>query len=197
MSDILSWIPDPSTMRLIQTDDGIHVTFDRPANGRRCGDCQACCKLLPTPEMGKPANTRCQHQRAGKGCVIYERRPESCRVFVCRWLADPETAGLKRPDRSHYVLDAMPDTVQLQDDATGALTTVPVIQIWVDPQYPHAHRDPALRAYLSRMAESFGIAGLVRWDSSRALALFAPCFDRGGEWHEVMSVLPPGLPTSV
>lgn len=78
---------------------------------RTCGDCQLCCKLLPVRAVGKGANERCRHQRFGKGCAIYHHPsfPVECRVWSCRWLVDPEAHGLSRPDRTHYVVDIMPD----------------------------------------------------------------------------------------
>ena len=57
------------------------------------------------------------------------------------------------------------------------------MQIWIDPDYPDAHRDPALRAYLLRRAEE-GIAALVRYDNTRALHIFAPPLAQDGQWHE-------------
>jgi hypothetical protein len=194
MSGIRSWIPDPSQMRLVQKSDGIEVTFDRPAGGRVCGSCQLCCKLLPVPDLGKGANTRCQFQKVNRGCVIYARRPNSCRLFSCRWLIDGATAGLKRPDRSGYVIDPMLDKIHARNSATGEMTPIPVIQIWVDPNHPDAHRDAALRGYLSRMAEQHGIAALARYGSKRAISLFAPAFDAAGEWHEVESLSEADLP---
>ena len=61
---------------------------------RNCGDCQLCCKLVPTKEINKPANTRCKHQKVGKGCGIYAQRPFSCMVWNCRWLVNDDTADL-------------------------------------------------------------------------------------------------------
>jgi len=39
---------------------------------RQCGGCTLCCKLLPVPPLEKLAGQRCQHQRHGKGCAVYE-----------------------------------------------------------------------------------------------------------------------------
>ena len=77
----------------------------------------------------------------------------------------------------------MPDFVTLRDDATGAVQHIQVVQIWVDPKFPDAHRDPALRAYLERRAEE-NIIGLVRWDDEKAIALFPPALSADGQWHE-------------
>lgn len=73
---------------------------------------------------------------------------------------------MSRPDRTHYVIDVMPDFITLVYDETGALTNVEVVQIWVDPSYPDAHRDPALRAYIERRGEE-GIAAIVRYSELR------------------------------
>lgn len=182
---------------------------------RRCGECQLCCKLLPVrerdddatlkamagaglplpdgsadrvPSFDKPANTRCQHQRHGKGCMIYDRRPLACRLWSCRWLTEADTADQHRPDHSHVVIDAMPDYVTLQDNLTGEARHVPVIQVWVDPAYPDAHRDPALRAYVARQAEQ-GVLALIRNGSHDAFLLVPPSSAADGEWHEMHGVM--------
>jgi hypothetical protein len=153
---------------------------------RQCGDCQLCCKLLPVKSLDKPAGQRCQHQSHARGCKVYARlarvSPE-CRLWNCRWLVEDDTADLRRPDRSHYVIDLVPDFVTLRDDATGDAQHIQVVQIWVDPKFPDAHRDPALRAYLERRAKD-NIIGLVRWDNEKAVALFPPELSSDRQWHE-------------
>lgn len=149
---------------------------------RQCGDCQLCCKLLPVVGLTK-AGVRCQHQRHGKGCMIYSRRPMPCRLWSCRWLNAGRTEPLRRPDRSHYVIDVMPDVVTLEPHDGSPTTNIQVIQVWVDPDYPDAHRDPELRAYLEGLAQ----AALVRFDSQRAIMLFPPALSSDRGWHEVDS----------
>lgn len=167
----------------------VSITFG-PDGPRRCGDCQLCCKLLPVKELGKGAGERCRHQRHHKGCGVYNTRqmPRSCKLWNCRWLVNDDTAELSRPDRSHYVIDVLPDFVTLRDDATGISNAIEVVQIWVDPSYPDAHRAPALRAYLERRAEE-GKAGIVRWDDTRAVVIFPPALSQNGRWNEVESNL--------
>ena len=140
---------------------------------RKCGTCNLCCKLLPmsprvrfapetiklaigaglltaaealdaTADFHKAAGARCPHQRRSCGCKIYERRPLGCRFWNCRWLLNDDTAALERPEKSHYVIDISPDYV------TQAGKTIPVLQIWCDRDYPDAHRDPELRAFIER-----------------------------------------------
>lgn len=153
---------------------------------RSCGDCSLCCRLLPVEEIGKAAGEKCKHQRHssnGKGCCrVYQKRgfPLSCALWSCRWLNGSDTSDLSRPDRSHYVIDAMPDEVYLpQDD--GSTIAAPVVQVWVDPKYPDAHRDPALRAYLERRGEE-GLAAIIRYSSYDAFALAPPSLTGTGEW---------------
>lgn len=171
---------------------------------RHCGDCQLCCKLLPMSQDGhsretaerliagglaaaadfagmirdfdKPAGAKCPYQKHHKGCTIYRRRPFGCRMWACRWLTGDDTAELQRPDRTHYVIDESPDFVTDADDRSKQW---PVIQVWVDPSYPDAHRDPALRAYLKRRYDE-GFLTLVRFDSTRAIILYI----ENGQWCE-------------
>jgi hypothetical protein len=147
---------------------------------RSCGDCQLCCELLPVRELDKTNNQRCRYQRRGKKrCSIYAQRPFACEVWSCRWLQDKATAGLSRPDRSHYVIDIMPDYIGCTTPETGR-TDLPVIQIWVDPKFPLAHRDLALREYM--------IAGehtaIVRYGSHDGFLLIPPQFMSTRQWWE-------------
>lgn len=167
----------------------VSIAFTEPR--RKCGDCQLCCKLLPVKSLAKLAGDRCSHQRHHKGCAVHANlmsvAPE-CKLWNCRWLVEDDTANMSRPDRSHYVIDLIPDYVTLRDDKTGEGQNVQVVQIWVDPDYPEAHRDPALRAFLERRAKE-NIIGLVRWDNERGMALFPPELSSNGQWNEKYSDL--------
>lgn len=147
---------------------------------RQCGDCQLCCRLLPVRSVGKGAGERCKHQRHGKGCAVYRNlwmiSPE-CKLWNCAWLGGADVGA--RPDRSHYVVDIMPDFIVVNDEVQGKIN-VQVAQIWCDPKYPDAHRDPTLRAYL----EQRGLAGLVRYDNERAIVLMPPAMMINHQWLE-------------
>jgi Fe-S-cluster containining protein len=136
------------------------------------------------PVFDKPAGQRCPHQRHRKGCAIYATRPFGCQMWNCRWLVSNDTIDLPRPDRCHYVIDIMPDFVTLVDNDTGVPTNVEVVQIWVDPDYPEAHRAPELRAYIERQGEK-GIAAIIRYSEKRAMTIFPPSMSKDGQWHEV------------
>jgi len=161
------------------------LTFGDKGTGRVCGSCQLCCKLLPVPgpPLHKPGGVRCKHQRTGKGCTIYANRPFQCRIFACRWLADRETGNLPRPDRAHYVIDIKDDFVEMVHD-DGTRQRMGVIQVWVDPAYRDAHRDPAFRAYMLMVAEKHRMATIVRFSSVEAITVFPPPLADDGQWHE-------------
>ena len=150
----------------------------RMTQQRHCGDCQLCCRLLPMqansearhpqaiaaavamgmakpgiPDFDKPAGARCPHQRHGKGCAVHGHHPFGCQIWNCRWLVGDDTADLRRPDRTGYVIDIMPDFVTLDPGDGNPPQNVEAVVIWVDAQRPEAWRrsraarlsDPARR----------------------------------------------------
>lgn len=73
---------------------------------RECGECAACCSILGVHEIDKPKNTPCPHQ-TGKGCSVYENRPNSCRTYQCLWQAGAiEGDERRRPDNFGVIFDA-------------------------------------------------------------------------------------------
>jgi hypothetical protein len=148
-------------------------------SNRRCGTCTLCCKLLPVQELHKDAGVRCQHQRH-TGCAIYRTKPSACSLWSCVWLMG-KAPDLARPDRSHYVIDPMPDYITIRNDESGESEKVVIVQIWIDPRFPDAHRDDVLRGYLSRLA----MPALIRYNSTAAMVLFPPECTADDEWHEV------------
>jgi hypothetical protein len=171
-------------MSATDPETGWTIYSDQHIRGRKCGGCTACCTMVAVelPEGHKPANVRCRYLRSS-GCSIYRDRPEPCVYWSCRWLFDPETADLRRPDRAGYIVDPQFSTIMLDGKPIDA------IQVYVDPARPDAHQDPALRAYLARMAERFRVVAIVRWGHDEAMALGAPCLTSSGEWEEQRSVM--------
>lgn len=142
-------------------------------------------------DFHKPAGERCPHQRL-HGCAIYDKRPLGCRIWSCRWLTNEDTADQRRPDRSHVVIDTVPDFIRV--DLDGERQTVPVVQYWCDPRFPDAHRAPAIRTFMRRRAAE-GLAALVRFSERTALIIFAPELTGRDDWYETdgANVLPPGV----
>lgn len=122
-------------------------------------------------DFDKPAGKPCPFQRHAKGCKVYKTRPFGCRFWSCRWVVEDDTEDLDRPDHSHYVIDMMPDFVRRGD--TG--DAVPVIQIWVDPGYPDAHRDRKLREFLKRRYKE-GYQAIIRYSERKSMFLY---YDEG------------------
>ncbi len=71
---------------------------------RECGTCSLCCTVLRVDELAKLGGVDCVHQRSGRGCGIYERRPGICRAYRCLWLRGHFEES-DRPDRLGAVLD--------------------------------------------------------------------------------------------
>lgn len=85
---------------------------------RTCGECTLCCKLMGVPEIRKPPARWCADCERGKGCGIYETRPNSCRNFQCFWLMDDGFPDEFRPDRIGALasLNDTPDSCVLHVD---------------------------------------------------------------------------------
>jgi hypothetical protein len=150
---------------------------------RTCGECTLCCRLVPVASLNKPGGVRCKHQRFRTGCAIYRKEgfPIECGLWSCRWLMTD--IDVPRPDRAHYCIDIVPDYITARDNRGGGDITQPVIQIWVDPHYPEAHRDPRLRAWLEAMSLE-GWCALIRFSPSEAMLLIPPLMSSTGRWEE-------------
>ena len=103
---------------------------ENAARGKSCGDCSLCCKLMNVPELNKPPNVWCRHVVIGKGCGIYETRPEVCRGFYCRWMEDPALGPEWKPNKSKMVLAHHGEdrlTVYVDPGAKGAWRKEPYL----------------------------------------------------------------------
>jgi hypothetical protein len=74
------------------------------ADGKACGDCGLCCKLIGVQALGKAQFSWCSHYRKTSGCGIYEARPDDCRAFICYWMHAPNLGDEWRPDRAGFVM---------------------------------------------------------------------------------------------
>ena len=165
---------------------------------RQCGDCQLCCRLLPVQDIGeshqatrddgmqmfflggliKPANTKCKYQKRGVGCKVHDTpaMPLSCKMWMCRWLAEDDTYDLPRPDRAGYVIDPMPDFITVTDNNTGETMNIEVIQIWLDPLNLKACEAPSFRRWLNRQRK----VALIRSDEKSGYILGPPSLTGAG-----------------
>jgi hypothetical protein len=83
-----------------------------------------CCLLFDVPELEKPENEWCKHCRPGRGCGIYNERPDICRRYVCMWLAG-DMPDYWQPVRSKMILD-----FELSSERD-------VLRVVVHPDYPN------------------------------------------------------------
>lgn len=129
-------------------------------SGRSCGSCAACCTLLGIPEINKPVRTMCPFlvRKSSLPCGWYETRPQSCRDFVCGWLAGL-MADQDRPDRLGAVIYTQKEHIQIHPVAyrsfkprltrwlTHLVTSgVPVIVVMADGEYDWTPNGMRLRA---------------------------------------------------
>ena len=165
-------------------DSPLELRMQPGKPARQCGSCGLCCKLVPVASIEKPAGVKCRHQRHGKGCMIYAQRPPDCVWWNCRWLVNDATEQLPRPDRSHLVIDIMPDFISaVYED--GNRIDAPVIQVWCDPAFREAWREPAMMAYIERMADERRHVTIIRFNSEEAIVVLAPSMCDDHEWHFV------------
>jgi hypothetical protein len=152
---------------------------------RQCGGCTLCCRLVPVKNLDKPANQRCVYQRTGKGCAVYDKLfkvSPSCVLWSCRWLVNNDAADLSRPDRSHYVIDIMPDFITITENNKEPVN-IEVVQVWCDPNHRDAYKDPALLAYLARRGED-GIAAIIRYAEHDGFVILPPAMTPNGKFYE-------------
>lgn len=74
------------------------------AEGKTCGECGLCCKLIGVKSLAKPQSVWCRSYRKGSGCQIYHDRPDDCRAFICYWLHLPNLGDDWRPDRCGFLM---------------------------------------------------------------------------------------------
>jgi hypothetical protein len=98
-------------------------------NGRRCGACTLCCKVLGISELGKPQGQWCPHCASGRGCKIYDARPQECRTFYCGYLT-----WNMMDDREHWFPAKSKMVVVSEEEGT-------CIAIYVDPGRPAAWQE--------------------------------------------------------
>jgi hypothetical protein len=80
-----------------------------PAAGKSCGPCTMCCKVYEVPVLNKAPGKWCSHCKPGRGCGIWDTRPEFCREFFCRYIVDPNLGPQWRPDICKFVMNYQPN----------------------------------------------------------------------------------------
>ncbi len=113
--------------------------------GRRCGACTLCCKVMTIEELRKPNGQWCSHCVTGRGCAIYSDRPNECRRFQCGYLLSPALGEHWLPARSKLVVAFKPDGKE--------------IVVHVDPGVPNAWRAEPYCSEIRNMAGNVARTG--------------------------------------
>jgi hypothetical protein len=121
-----------------------------PAPGKSCGPCTMCCKVYEVPVVEKPAGKWCTHCKPGRGCGIWETRPQFCRDFHCRYIVDPNLGPQWRPDISKFVMNYQPN---------GSFA------ISCDPGARHAWKQEPYYSSLKRMSQQLLENGIAMYVS--------------------------------
>ena len=90
----------------------------RIADGKSCGDCGLCCKLMGVESIAKPQFVWCREYKRGLGCRIYADRPHDCGAFVCYWLHMPNLDEAWRPDRAGFLMHIAEGGARLNIEVT-------------------------------------------------------------------------------
>jgi len=76
-----------------------------------CGNCTYCCKFLEIKETSSKTGEYCKYCIPEVGCKIYNKRPESCKIFECCWKQMKVSAEELRPDRCNMLFEKWSDKV--------------------------------------------------------------------------------------
>lgn len=108
--------------------------------GRECGKCSLCCRLLNVPEINKPEDVWCHHCHPGRGCRIYDQRPDVCRGYKCLWLIDSEFDDRWFPAKSKIIVD-----LSIENGKA-------FLRFTVDPHYPNRWREEPYYSTIKKYA---------------------------------------------
>jgi hypothetical protein len=126
---------------------------------RACGPCTACCTIPKITPLAKERYEDCRRLRpSARGALVdpsqpacsdYEKRPDTCRAFLCGWRVDERVMlDEERPDLCGVMLaGASTDTPFYR--ATG-ITLVVASEVW-----PGAFEEFQGRKPLKRLAKKY------------------------------------------
>ncbi len=128
---------------------------------RECGTCTLCCKVMGIYALEKPQGVWCPHCAPGRGCEIYETRPQECRTFACNWLVDEGLGEEWKPDKCRMVL--VPNEIEKR------------YVVHVDPAMPDAWKKaPYRQRLMTLMQAGLPLGRLVFIDVAGKLSLLLP-----------------------
>ena len=111
---------EPGDVEFIMEEIGRDEVIER-GKTRSCGDCIVCCVWPVRPEGHLPASASTEEQVpcvqlvhsgdpdgipvSGRGCLVYDDRPEMCRTYKCAWRSGMFANEGMRPDISGILVE--------------------------------------------------------------------------------------------
>lgn len=132
-------------------------------NRNICGECRACCIVLPIaePDFVKAAGEPCKHLCAS-GCSLFKSKelPELCRDYYCEWRIDKwfEQRPEYRPDIIGVIFQYGRGTLSIFETRPNALNTARV-------QYVKAR----LRKNLLVKLYPYGVQDGIKYDPATVI----------------------------
>src|SRR5262245_3163205 len=117
-----------------------YIAAGKKVSSRECGKCSLCCRLLSIPEINKPRDVWCHHCHPGRGCRIYEQRPDVCRGYKCLWLIDSEFDDRWFPAKAKIIVD-----VSIENGKA-------FLRFTVDPHHPNRWREEPYYSTIKKYA---------------------------------------------
>ena len=119
-----------------------------------CGDCTACCTVLPITELNKPGCVTCEQlDEKRPGCSIYASRPKVCKEFECFWLID------QKDSRSVLPAEFRPDLLGvliMSTQRTAFGHTILAVET-----LPDGTKDERFRVFIGTLVEAGAIEAMV------------------------------------
>ena len=123
-------------------------TTEESSRPQACGDCQACCYVLGIAELQKPLWTKCPNQ-CGKGCAIYETKPQECTDYWCLFSGGVFGSDIKlRPDKLGIFIDFRGAEVSRKDRSP-----VSFLQLW--ETRPKAFHEKRVKQVIASLGKKF------------------------------------------
>lgn len=98
-----------------------------------CSGCTLCCTVLNIPSTDSPIGELCKYCNRGKGCKIYDTRPQECKEFKCAYAQVKGASINTRPDKCGVVFERVgeqifigtidPNTKRLKSAANGQISS--------------------------------------------------------------------------
>lgn len=116
-----------------------------------CGGCTFCCMAMEVRELNKPKDQWCVHADKGKGCSIYNSRPQGCHLFQCLWLGSNWPDQSLRPDKAKVMF------VGSNKDR--------IVMCMVHKDYPNAWREGRVKKFIDQILERNHV--IIIWKEKR------------------------------